>query len=133
MFCFPCLNLLAYLLKTELNKPTLHEVALRRHRLAQVLQVLEPALENDVTLEVLELLHPAEDLARRPLGLDGRGSLGRVFGRRVSRQEHVFLPELAKVDLFELEQRKKLSSDLPSSRRTCSYGKSILPYRAALF
>ena len=34
---------------------TLHKIALCRHRLAQVLQVLEPSLEYDVTLEMFKL------------------------------------------------------------------------------
>ncbi len=78
----------------------MHEVALRWHRLAQVLQILEPALQDDVALEVLELLHPAKNLALGPLGLSKRHLHHRVLG-----QEGVLLPELAEIEILELEIR----------------------------
>jgi len=79
---------------------TLHEVALSWHRLAQVLQILEPALQYDVALEMLELLHTAKNLALGPLGLSRRRLHHRVLG-----QEGVLLPELAEIEILELEIR----------------------------
>ena len=78
----------------------MHEVALSWHRLAQVLQILEPALQYDVALEMLELLHTAENLALGPLGLSRRRLHHRVLG-----QEGVLLPELAEIEILELEIR----------------------------
>lgn len=79
----------------------MNKIALRRHRLAQVLQVLEPPLQDDVPLQVLELLNPAEDFALRPFRLCGLN--GVLVGGRVLGQERVLLAQLAEVHIFDLQ------------------------------